>query len=245
MLGFHRSPAVDRRGYYRSPVTLADYRRGKPPPNKGRKFPAEPLRPREVLALMDACGRGHAGKRDRALIAVMWRAGLRVSEALALLPKDIDLEEGEIRVLHGKGDKARTVAIDAMGCSIVREWMEDRARLGVGRGQPAFCVISRPTIGAPMYSAYVRNKLKELGARAGIEKRVHPHGLRHTHAFELAGEGVDLRVIKRQLGHSDLAVTARYVEHLNPREVVEAIRGRSWPESEASSERIASTLPNG
>jgi integrase len=228
--GFPRR-ALDRRGYYRSPITLAEYHAGKEPGNKGRKFPPEPLRPREVLALMDACSRGHAGKRDRALIAVMWRAGLRVSEALALLPKDIDLDDGEVRVLHGKGDKSRTAAIDVMGCALVREWLEDRAELGATRVQPIFCVISKPTIGAPMHSAYVRNKMHELGERAGIEKRVHPHGLRHTHAFELAGEGVDLRIIKRQLGHTDLAVTARYIEHLNPREVVDAIRARTWPES--------------
>lgn len=218
---------VDRRGYYRSPVTLAEYRQGQPPANKGRRFPPEPLRPREVLALIDACGRGAAGRRDRALIAVMWRAGLRVSEALALLPRDLDLDEGEIRVLHGKGDKARTAGIDAMGCAIVREWMDARARLGVTRSQPVFCVISRPTIGAPMHAAYVRNKLKDLAARAGVERRVHPHGLRHTHAYELAGEGIDLRAVKAQLGHTSLAVTARYIEHLNPSELLAPIKSRS------------------
>lgn len=217
---------IDRRGYHRSPITLGEYHRGKTPGNKGRTFPPEVLRPREVLALMDACSRGYAGHRDRALIATLWRAGLRISEALALLPKDVDLEEGEIRVLHGKGDKARTAAIDPMGCAIVQVWLDARAKLGVSRGQPVFCVISRPTIGAPMHSSYVRIKLHELAGRAGIEKRVTPHGLRHTHAFELAGEGVDLRLIKQQLGHTSLSVTARYIEHLNPREVVEAIRAR-------------------
>lgn len=222
---------VDRRGYYRSPITLAEYHRGKAPANKGRKFPAEPLRPREVLALIDACGRGHAGKRDRALIAVLWRAGLRVSEALALLPKDVDLDEREIRVLHGKGDKARTVTIDAWAAPVVSEWLADRATLSVTRSSPVFCVISRPTVGAPMHAAYVRNKLHELGERAGIEKRVHPHGLRHTHAFELAGEGIDLRSIKAQLGHASLSVTARYVEHLNPRELLAPIRERSAPDA--------------
>src|SRR5580704_16684213 len=74
----------DRRGFYRSPVTLPEYRIGKAAPNKGRKFPPEPLTPREVLALIDACARGSAGMRNRALIALLWRTGLRVSEALAL-----------------------------------------------------------------------------------------------------------------------------------------------------------------
>jgi hypothetical protein len=97
---------------------------------------------------------------------------------------------------------------------------------------PLFCVISRPSVGAPMHSAYIRNKLKDLAARAGIEKRVHPHGLRHSHAFELAGERVDLRVIQEQLGHTALATTARYVNHLNPLVRRELIRSRPWPEGD-------------
>lgn len=220
---------VDRRGYYRSPVTLAEYHIGREPANKGRKFPPEPLTPREVLALLEQCGTGGCGKRDRALIVLLWRTGLRIGEALALYPKDVDLEEGRVAVLHGKGDRSRIVGMDPMACAIVREWMTSRRELGVTGTQPVFCVVSRPTCGKPMHSAYVRNKLKELGARAGIEKRVHPHGLRHTHAFDLFGEGVDLRLISRQLGHRNLAVTARYVEHLNPFDVVDAIRARLWP----------------
>lgn len=220
---------IDRRGYYRSPVTLASYHIGKAPANKGRRFPPEPLTPTEVLALLAACGRGACGKRDRALIVVLWRAGLRISEALALMPKDLDVAGGRLAVLHGKGDRSRVVAIDAMSCAVISEWLDERRRLGLGGRHPVFCVVSEPTRGRPMHAAYARNKLKELGARAGIEKRVHPHGLRHTHAFELAGEGVDLRYIRAQLGHTNLAVTARYVEHLNPSERVEALRSRSWP----------------
>lgn len=222
-------PVFDRRGYYRSPVTLPSYRLGRPPANKGRKFPPEPLTGAEVLALMAECGRGSCGKRDRALIVVLWRAGLRISEALALMPKDVDLVSGRVAVLHGKGDRARVVGIDQMSCSVIADWLDERRRLGLTGRHPVFCVVSEPTRGRPMHAAYARNKLKELGERAGIEKRVHPHGLRHTHAFELAGEGVDLRIVRRQLGHSNLAVTARYVEHLNPSEVVDAIRARSWP----------------
>jgi integrase len=222
---------LDRRGYYRSPVSLVDYHLGKEPANKGRKFPPEPLSPREVLGLLSACGRGSCGKRDRALIVVMWRAGLRVSEALALYPKDVDLDDGRIAVLHGKGDRARVVGLDQIACSHVALWFAERKRLGLTGQHPLFCVISRPTKGLVMHSSYVRNKLKELGVRAGIEKRVHPHGLRHTHAFELAGERTDLRLIRRQLGHGNLAVTARYVEHLNPFEVVDAIRARPWPDA--------------
>ncbi len=229
MLTFRKAErAFDRRGYYRSPVTLSSYRKGQPAANKGRKFPAEPLTQREVLALIAACGRGAAGKRDRALIMLIYRTGLRVSEALALYPKDIDLEAGRVHVLHGKGDRARTVGIDAFAEPLISAWLEERRRLGLTRS-PVFCTISKPNAGQAIHAAYVRNKLKELGERAGIERRVHPHGLRHTHAFELAGEGLDLRLIQQQLGHSDLATTARYVNHLNPTHLVQAIGEREPP----------------
>lgn len=223
----------DRRGFYRSPVTLPEYRAGRPAPNKGRKFPPEPLTPREVLALIDACAKGSAGIRNRALIALLWRTGLRVSEALDLHPKDVDLDAGTIRVLHGKGDKSRVVGIDAAGVAFLRPWLEVRKELGLTNREHLFCVISRPSVGRRMYSAYVRNLLKELAVKAEFApgRRVHPHGLRHTHAFELAGERVDLRVIQAQLGHSDLSTTARYIDHLNPADRIEAIRARRLPEA--------------
>jgi site-specific recombinase XerD len=218
----------DRRGFYRSPVTVAEYRQGKAPGNKGRKFPPEPLKPREVLALIDACSPSPAGVRDRALIVVLWRGGLRISKALALYPKDVDVDEGELHVLHGKGDRDRVVCIDRVACRMLEEWLDRRRGLGLGRA-PVFCVVARPSMGRPLHAVYVRNRLKELAVRAGIEKRVHPHGLRHTHAFELAGERVDLRVIQEQLGHTQLATTALYVNHLNPTVRQEVIRGRAWP----------------
>lgn len=231
MLTFRRSRPrpLDRRGYYRSPITLPEYHQGREPANKGLKFPAEPLSSREVLALIGACGRGAAGKRNRALIAVMWRTGLRVSEVLALYPKDVELDAGRVHVLHGKGDRSRTVGIDPAAGAIVSDWLQARRELGVGPRRRLFCVISEPTIGEPLHTQYVRGMLKDLAVKAGIDKRVHPHALRHTHAFELFAEGVRLDFIQRQLGHSNLSVTARYIEHLNPAEVVDQIRARSWP----------------
>jgi integrase len=70
--------------------------------------------------------------------------------------------------------------------------------------------------------------VKRLAAKAGIEKRVHPHGLRHTHAAELAREGVPMNVIQAQLGHSSLATTSRYLAHVAPQHVVEAMKAREW-----------------
>lgn len=225
-----RARSIDRRGYYRSPVTLPEYRKGQRPPNAGRKFPIEPLRPEEVYRLIDACGRGPAGRRNRALIVVFWRAGLRCSEALALYPKDVDLEGGRIAVLHGKGDRRRVVALDPAAAALIARWEHERAQLGLGGRNPYFCVISMPTMGQNLGDAYVRELFKRLAVKAGIDKRVHPHGLRHTYASYLMDQGVPLHHIRRMLGHSSLAITERYCDHLNPAEVVESMREVAWPE---------------
>ena len=77
-----------------------------------------------------------------------------------------------------------------------------------------------------MKAAYVRSLLPRLAKKAGIEKRVHAHGLRHTHAFELANEGTPLHLIQAQLGHSSVATTDKYIRHLNPTAVVDAVKQR-------------------
>jgi site-specific recombinase XerD len=223
-------PLFDRRGFYRSPVTLASYRTGQPSAIKGRRFPPEPLTPDEVWALIDACGRGLAGRRNRALIVVMWRAGLRVSEAVALAPKDVDLERGRVAVLHGKGDKSRVVGLDAGACAIIERWTTERRTLELGLRAPLFCVISQPTAGQPLATSYVRELLHKLAVKAGIGKRVHPHGLRHSYASYLMDQGVPIHQIKRRLGHSSLAVTERYVDHLNPATDIEDARALAWPD---------------
>ena len=84
------------------------------PANKGHKLPPEPLTPDEVRALIRACSkRAVTGIRNRALIVVLYRAGLRISEALAVMPKDLDAANSTIRILHGKGDYDRVVGLDA------------------------------------------------------------------------------------------------------------------------------------
>ena len=192
--------------------------------NRGCTFPPEVLTQAEVMALMAACSDGPMGIRNRAMIAVLYRSGLRITETLALLPKDIDLDAGAIRVLHGKGNRSRTVGIDGAACAMVGSWIEVRASLGISRAATVFCMAD----GRRLESSYVRVMLPRLGRRAGIEKRVHAHGLRHTHAAELRTECLDIGIISKQLGHRSIATTARYLDHVAPYAVVEAIRSRSW-----------------
>jgi integrase/recombinase XerD len=198
---------------------------GNRPANKGRRLPAELLLSEEVRALLRACSaRAPTGIRNRALIAVLYRGGLRISEALALLPKDVDSDQGTLAVLHGKGDRRRTVGMDPAAFSLLERWLDRRRALGLSGRRPVFCTLA----GEPLDSSYVRRLLPRLAQKAGVEKRVHPHGLRHAHAAELAAEGVPVNVVQQQLGHGSLATTDRYLRHIAPAERVAAMRAREW-----------------
>ena len=195
------------------------------PRNKGVRFPAEVLTEDEVRRLLRAAsGRAPTGIRNRALIAVLYRGGLRVSEALALYPKDADAQAGTLRVLRGKGGRARTVGLDPTAFALVERWLDRRRALGISGRAPLLCTLR----GERVKTAYVRALLPRLARRAGIEKRVHAHGLRHTHASELAREGLPMNLVQVQLGHSSLATTTRYLAHLAPAEVIAAMRQREW-----------------
>jgi site-specific recombinase XerD len=194
-------------------------------PTKGTRLPVEILTATEVRAMMDACSRRSAiGTRNRALLGLLYRSGLRVSEALALSPKDCDATAGTLRVLHGKGNKARTAAMDPGAFDVLQGWLDRRQAHGLNGRHPLFSSLK----GKPLATCYVRALVKRLAEQAGIDKRVHPHAFRHTHAAELAREGVPLNVIQVQLGHSSAATTARYLAHIAPQTLIETVRARTW-----------------
>ena len=170
-----------------------------------------------------ACSkRASTGVRNRALIVVLYRAGLRISEALALLPKDLDAQASTIRVLHGKGDHDRVVGLDAvLGQSCNSGWTAGPPSASVAG---AGVLYARRAAGEAGLRSY---PLATAACKAGIDKRVHAHGLRHTHAFELATEGTPLHIIQCQLGHSSVATTDRYIKHLNLTPVVETMKARA------------------
>ena len=123
-----------------------------------------------------------------------------------------------------RGGRARTVGIDPAAGAFVERWLEVRSELGMNGTHPVFCTL----VGARMGDAYIRVLLPRLARKAGIEKRVHAHGLRHTHAAQLRAEGVDIGIISKQLGHRSIATTARYLDHIAPQLVIETIRRRRW-----------------
>jgi integrase/recombinase XerD len=226
---------LDRRGRPYTSMMDSAARRGRRPPNYGRTFPAEVYSAGELNRLLAGCGRGLAGLRLRAQVVVMWRCGLRVAECCALGVRDVDLQAGHVTVRHGKGDKRRVVGIDDASAAVVARWLTARARVpGIGRGAPLFCTITTGHAGQPIQTPMLRTALARAGRRAGLDVRVHPHGLRHTFAVDLLREGVPLTHIQKLLGHSDLATTARYLDHLLPLEAVERARARVWPDGVAA-----------
>ena len=191
---------------------------------RGKRMAAETLTVDELQQMLRKCNDGKTGARNRAMIVIGWRAGLRESEVLELRPHNVDLSAQTIRVLHGKGDKARTVGIDSDALMTLAQWIAVRDTLDLKPDSPLFCTLS----GGRVSGRYVRALMPRLAREAGISKRVHFHGLRHTHAAELAAEGVPMNEIQMQLGHSNLAVTSKYLAHLNPSQTVNRMKGRSW-----------------
>jgi integrase/recombinase XerD len=135
-----------------------------------------------------------------------------ISEALALFPKDIDPSGGMLRVLHGKGNKARTAALPIDAADAVDRWLECRKRLRLTGRHRLFCTLK----GAPLWDSYVRALCKRLADKAGVEKRVHPHGFRHGWALAQVQSGTSLNAIQQLLGHRSLHTTSVYLQHIAP-----------------------------
>jgi integrase len=96
---------LDATGRRRSPATLPEFHAGRPPRNKGMRYPADPPTIEEIVAVMRSAG--VHGRRLRGLIVVLWRAGLRICEALALAEADLDARRGSLLVRRGKGGRRR------------------------------------------------------------------------------------------------------------------------------------------
>jgi site-specific recombinase XerD len=213
---------LDRAGRRRSPATIA----GRPPRNKGVRYPADPPKVEEITAVMRTAGDEPHGRRLRGLIVILRRAGLRIQEALALAEADLDHRRGALLVRRGKGGRRREVGMDAWGWDELQPWLDLRVGLPIG---PLFCVLNGPTRGRQWSSAAARAALRRTAVAAGIRRRFAPHQLRHAHAVEMAREGVPLVVIQRQLGHSNLGITSVYLQGIDNAEIIDTVHARRAP----------------
>jgi len=200
-----------------------------------RLKPIEVQSEQEVEQIMaQASRRGPSGIRNRAIIATLFYAGLRVGEMIALIPRDVDLARGEINVRRGKGAKQRLAVISEPGIAPLELWIRTREELGISTKAPLFCTISeganalatkgRMRLGTTLSQPYVWTMLRRYAEKAGIEKRVHPHGLRHSHAVRLTRRGVPSSDIQGQLGHSSLSTTSLYLDSVAPEDRAMVIR---------------------
>src|SRR5829696_6212906 len=217
---------LDAAGRRRSPATLPDFHAGRPPRNKGIRYPADPPTIEEIVAVMRAAGDGVHGRRLRGLIVVLWRAGLRICEALALAEADLDARRGSLLVRRGKGGRRREVGMDDWAFEQLAPWLDVRVQLPVG---PLFCVVNGPTRGRPWSASAARSELRRVARDAGVRRRFAPHQLRHAHAVEMAREGVPLIVIQRQLGHTNLGITSIYLQGIDNTEIIDTVHTRRAP----------------
>jgi site-specific recombinase XerD len=179
-------------------------------PKRRSKLPVA-LSVDEVGALIDAPQRvGPRGLRDRALLEVVYGAGLRVSEACSLDLDALEWEQGSlrVRVIGGKGGKDRLVPLGTRAAAAIQAWLAVRHALARER--------------SPVRALWLGDRGKRLGVRAarelvyrrceqtGARTRIAPHGLRHSFATHLLESGCDLRTIQSLLGHASLSTTQRY-----------------------------------
>ena len=212
----------------------------------------------ELLNLLrQASMKTKTGLRNKALLKVMAYGGLRVSEAVNLRTQDVRSEDGRVtlEVRDGKGGRDRVVPLKDHAGETLEAWMDKRRDLGLGNGH-VFCTLSSGTSihpvatceglgdelveteltpGKPLSTRYVQALVSRLARKAGIEKSVTPHVLRHTAATQLLKAVGDVRRVQEFLGHSDLSTTMIYTEVLaeDLAEAVDAVPDVEAQEEEA------------
>lgn len=174
-------------------------------PKVRRKLP-QVLDVDEAAALVETDSGGKLAVRDRAMLELFYSSGLRLSELVGLRWLDLNLEEGEVRVL-GKGSKTRIVPVGRHAISALRA-------LGAEQGMASESPVFRGRGGAPINPRTVQLRMNTLALQQGIPKHIHPHLLRHTFASHMLESSGDLRAVQELLGHADIATTQIYT-HLD------------------------------
>ena len=174
-------------------------------PKIGRYLP-NVLSIEEVEAIIGSVDTGSwSGKRDRAILEVLYGCGLRVGEVTTIKISDIYADQGFVRVI-GKGNKQRIVPIGEMAVSAVKDYLEERITPDEGCDDVLFL----NKFGRPLSRISVFNMVKDRAMAAGIHKEISPHTFRHSFATHLIENGADLRVVQEMLGHESILTTEIY-----------------------------------
>ena len=163
----------------------------------------EYLTPTEMEKLMEAASVGRYGQRDRTLLLLMYRHGLRVSEAISLRWEQFDMKAGLFSVQRLKKGVPSTHPVRGPELRALRQLRREWP------GSPYLFVSER---GGPMTASNVRKLVARAGLAAKLPYPAHPHMLRHACGFKLANEGHDTRSLQHYLGHKNITHTVRYTE---------------------------------
>ena len=175
-------------------------------PKLGRYLP-EVLSVEEVTSIIDSVDTSKwTGKRDRAVLEILYGCGLRVSEAVGLKISNVYLEEGFVRVV-GKGDKERIVPMGEMAAEAVKEYMAVRPE----PASPQYDdILFLNRFGKAISRVALFSMVKRQAMAAGVNKEISPHTFRHSFATHLIENGADLRVVQEMLGHESILTTEIY-----------------------------------
>lgn len=186
-------------------------------PRKPRRLPHALTQAEAVRLLEQPMVEDPAGLRDRAMLELLYATGMRISELTSLDLEDLDLEEGEVRVM-GKGGKERVVPLGSQASESLAKYLRfGRSRLLRGRSQRGVFLNMK---GGRLSRSGAWRIIKEYAGRVGLEERLTPHTLRHSFATHLLENGADLRYIQELLGHSSISTTQIYT-HVSKERVKE------------------------
>ncbi len=192
-----------------------------PSPKADRKLPRF-FRIEETESLLDTPDLSQPqGRRDRAILEVLYGCGLRVSELSGLNIGDVDLKEGWVRVL-GKGRKERTVPFGPPARAAIEAWLEVRRERGEGGERDSALFVNYR--GTRLSTRSVARMLAKQLVRMAASRSLSPHGLRHSFATHLLAAGADLRTIQELLGHARISTTQRYT-HVDVGTLLDDYRG--------------------
>ena len=150
--------------------------------------------------------RYHTGLRNKALITLMINTGLRVSEIANLRTNSIDLKTRSLKVVNGKGHKDRNLIIPEHTTELLKQWNKKRT--------PGEYLLNTKE-GKQLQVRYIQAMIKRYSVRAGIDKNIYPHSLRHTFATNFYRQTKDIETLRKLLGHSDISTTQIYVTLAN------------------------------
>ncbi len=149
------------------------------------------------------------GMRDKAMLEVMYATGLRVSELLSLEFKNVNMQNGLIKV-YGKGNKERTVPISDFAMEYLRKYIDGPRKRNIGAKKSQIIFLNRE--GKEISRNYFFMQIKRYAEQKGIDSSVSPHTLRHCFATHLLENGASLRAVQEMLGHANVATTQIYTE---------------------------------